>query len=79
MESNNENLSENNPVSDQGTMQEGGTFQTDTYSDSYGQNQSDSYPASGKDRYEQYAEDQNIPPLSEADVAPMYTDLGMGA
>jgi len=78
MENNNQDLSQNDPISDQGTFQQGGTYQTDSYSDSYGQNQSDSYPESGKDRFEQYPEDQVIPPLSEADMAPMYTDLGMG-
>jgi|GEM_PF-4903449 len=64
-------------ITEQGTYQEGGTFQTDTYSDSYGINQSDSYPGAGMEHHDRLAED-NIPELSEADTAPMYTELGMG-
>ncbi|WP_234734325.1 hypothetical protein [Tellurirhabdus bombi] len=66
-----------NPPSEQGTIQQGGTYQTDTYSGAYGQNQSDS-DGSGKDRYEELPENE-LPPLTEADTAPMFTDLGMGS
>lgn len=76
MESNPDNNQDR--IQDEGTFQEGGTFLTDTYSDSYGQNQSDPYPGSGPDRQALH-DDDDIPPLSEADTAPMFTDLGMGA
>ncbi|WP_128545226.1 hypothetical protein [Larkinella soli] len=74
----NDDFNEDN-LSDQGTIQEGGTFQTDTYSDAYGQNQSDPFPGSGPDRNAPPLDETlEIPPLSEADTAPMFTDLGLG-
>ena len=74
----NQQNSQQGPVQDQGTIQEGGTFQTDTYSDAYGQNQSDPTPGSGREYFGQNMENEDLPPLSEADTASMYTDLGMG-
>ena len=76
MESNEQNSQDRLPH--EGTLQEGGTFSTDTFSDSYGQNQSDPFPGSGPERQALHADD-DLPPLSEADTAPMFTDLGMGA